>query len=236
MNYPSFTERASCFIGIKWFIAISDGKFIYNPKYLTISEKRLIQKQKQVSRKKKGSNNRKEAIIKLAKQHKHISNQRNDFQHKESRNIVNNYDAIGAEKLNIKNMVRNHNLAKSINDAGWGMFLSYVEYKAEEAGKLFMKVDSRYTSMTCSTPGCGYINSDLKLSDRERVCPNCHTHHDRDINSAINVDCRMLEKIRQELPEYTLVETGSVDDIVSSNYVLKSTPPMKQEALSVKEG
>ncbi|MCL4321099.1 MAG: transposase [Deltaproteobacteria bacterium] len=219
--------------GIKSFVCFSNDNIINNPKYLIKSEEELIKKQRRLSNKKKGSNNRKKAKVSVSKFHKRISNQRKDFQHKLSRKLVDNYDAIGAEDLSIKNMVKNHNLAKSINDAGWGQFISYIAYKAEEAGKLFMKVNPKGTSKDCHI--CGYNCPDMTLSIRQWTCPVCHTVHNRDINAACNVDRRMLEKIRQELPEYTLGETGSMDDIISSNaYALKSIPSLNQESSSVR--
>ena len=224
-------------MGIKSYAVFSDSnrKPIDNPKYLIESEERLIRKQRRLSSKKKGSNNSKKAITAVAKLYKHVANQRKDFQHKKSREIVNRYDAIGVEDLRISNMVKNHNLAKSISDGGWGQFLSYLEYKAEEAGKLFMRVNPRNTSKMCSV--CGYINADLKLSDRQWACPVCNTLHDRDINAARNIDKIMLDKIRQELPEYTLGETGYADDIVDSNiYALKSAPFANQEAYQFIDG
>ncbi len=227
------TKHVGIDAGIKSFAVLSNGKTIDNPKHLRKSEEKLIKIQKRLSNKKKGSNNRKKAKVILAKIHKKISNQRNDFQHKESRKIINTYNAIGVEDLQIKNMVKNHKLSKSISDAGWGQFLSYIKYKAEEAGKLFMKVNPRNTSKECHI--CGYIYKDMTLSVRNWTCPICNTEHDRDVNAACNVDKIMLEKIRQELPEYTLAETGSMDDIVDSNiYALKSIPSLKQEASSVR--
>jgi putative transposase len=222
-------------VGIKSFAALSNGKTIDNPKHLVSAEEKLIRKQRRLSSKKKGSNNRKKAIISVAKQHKKVSNQRKDFQHKLSREIVSNYDAVGVEDLRIKNMVKNHNLAKSISDAGWGQFLSFMEYKAEEAGILFMRVNPRNTSKTCSV--CGYIHDDMDLSVREWICSGCNTVHERDINAAAEIDNILVRKIRQELPEYTLGETGNVDDPISSNaYALKSTPSKNQEASPVRAG
>ncbi|MHB8281247.1 MAG: RNA-guided endonuclease InsQ/TnpB family protein [bacterium] len=204
--------------GITSFAALSNGDKIPNPKHFIKSEYKLIKAQKELSRKKKGSNNRRKAVIIVAKQHKKVGNQRKDFHHKESRKLVNKYDAIAVEDLQIKNMVKNHHLAKSISDAGWGQFISYLAYKAEEAGKLFIKVNPRNTSKTCNI--CGYVYTDMTLSVREWTCPICHTIHDRDINAAVIVEKRMLEKIRQELPEYTLGETGSMDDIVGRAVML----------------
>ena len=214
-------------VGIKSFAVFSGGKAADNPKYLIKSEDRLIKKQKQLSSKKKGSNNRKKAKISVAKLHKKVSNQRKDFHHKVSRQVVDNYGYITVEDLQIKNMVKNHHLAKSIHDAGWGQFVSFLTYKAEEACCYVEKVNPRNTSKTCSA--CGYIYKDMTLAIRNWTCPVCYTEHDRDINASVNI---LNKTIRQELPEYTLGETGSMDD--RSISYLKSTPPMNQEALPVK--
>ena len=214
-------------VGIKSFAVLSNGKAIDNPKYLINSEERLIKKQRRLSSKKKGSINRKKAIIKVARLHKKISNQRKDFQHKLSREIVGNYGYIAVEDLQIKNMVKNRNLAKSINDAGWGQFISFLTYKAEEAGCYVEKVSPRYTSKMCGY--CGHVKQDLKLSDRFWTCPICGTAHDRDINASVNI---LNKTIGKELAEYTLGETGSMDDRGVSR--LKSIPSMNQEASSVR--
>ena len=197
-----------------------------------LSEERLIKKQRRLSNKKKGSNNRKKAKVLVAKLHKKVSNQRKDFQHKVSREIVGNYGYIAVEDLQIKNMVKNHSLAKSILDAGWGQFLSFLTYKAEEAGCYVEKVNPRYTSKMCSV--CGYVHHDMTLSIRKWNCPVCNTEHDRDINASVNI---LNKTIRQELPEYTLAETGSMDDPCYDNIAaLKSTPSLKQEAAPVRAG
>ena len=216
-------------VGIKSFAVLSDGKTIDNPKYLIQAEERLIKKQKRLSYKKKGSNNRKKARISVARAHKRVSNQRKDFQHKVSREIVNNYGYIAVEDLQIKNMVRNHNLSKSIHDAGWGQFVSFLTYKAEEAGCYVEKVNPRNTSKKCSV--CGYIHKEMTLSVREWTCPICYTEHDRDENASVNI---LNKTIRSERPEFTLAETGNVDD--RSISYLKSTPSMNQEAPSVRAG
>ena len=235
-------------MGIKSFAVLSNGRTIDNPKYLMLSEEKLIKKQKRLSKKKKGSNNRKKAVIKVARAHKKVCEQRKDFQHKESRKIVDNYGYIAVEDLQIKNMVKNHNLAKSISDAGWGQFLSFLTYKAEEAGCYVEKVNPRYTSKMCSI--CGSVKSDMTLSVREWICPVCNTEHDRDINASINI---LNKTIRQELSEYKLGETGSMDIysfacfekhcFSAKKYVaggnaraLKSIPSMNQEASSVRAG
>ncbi len=216
-------------VGIKSFAVLSNGETLDNPKYLVKSEEKLIKKQKRLSSKEKGSNNRKKARIEVAIAHKKVSNQRKDFQHKQSRRLVAHYGYIAVEDLQIRNMVKNHCLSKSIHDAGWGQFLSFMEYKAEEAGILFLRVNPRNTSKTCSV--CGYIYSDMDLSVRKWTCPVCNTTHDRDVNAAINVDKILTLKIRQELPEFTLGEISSMDDpVVRKSYALKSTLSMNQEA------
>lgn len=111
---------------------------------------------------------------------------RKDFLHKLSSELINRYDTICLEDLNVKGMMQNHHLAKSIQSASWNMFVQMLTYKADFKGKNVIKI-GRFepSSKTCSN--CGYVNSDLTLSDREWVCPHCGTHHDRDINAAINI-------------------------------------------------
>jgi putative transposase len=171
-------------VGIKSFATLSTGEVIENPKYFRKSEQTLKGKQRRLSKKKKGSSNRKKARKIVAKIHCKIRNQRSDFHHKVSRRLVNGYSFIVAEALNIKGMVRNHNLAKSIHDAGWGQFLRYLEYKAEEAGIQFEKVAPHYTSVNCST--CGE-RVPKTLAERIHSCPFCGTVLDRDHNAAINI-------------------------------------------------
>jgi len=171
-------------VGIKSFATTSDGEIINNPKYLIKSEKKLISKQRHLSKKKKGSANRKKARIKIAKFHCKIKNQRSDFHHKVSRRVINNNSFIAVEDLNIKDMVRNHSLAKHISDAGWGQFLNYLTYKAEDAGCKVERVAPHYTSINCSV--CG--NSVPKtLAQRIHKCPFCNIVLDRDHNAAINI-------------------------------------------------
>jgi len=171
-------------VGINSFAVLSNGEVIENPKYLQTSERQLIKKQRRVSRKKKGSANRCKARISLAKQHRKIRNQRSDFHHKEFRKIVNKYNPVIVEDLNIKGMVKNHHLAKSISDAGWGQFLSYLTCKAAEAGSKLEKVAPHYTSINCSNCGNRVPKT---LSDRIHKCPFCNIVLDRDHNAAINI-------------------------------------------------
>ena len=200
-------------VGIKSFAVLSDGKIIDNPKYLIKSEKLLIKKQRQLSNKKKGSNNRNKSRLKVARLYKYIANQRKDFQHKLSRNIVDNYGYIAVEDLQIKNMIKNNNISKSIYDAAWGQFISFLNYKAEEAGCYLEKVNPRNTSKECSV--CGYIYKDMDLSVCNWICPQCHTEHDRDVNASINI------KNTSGTAKFTLGKISSVDDIVDVNLCTK---------------
>ena len=171
-------------VGINNFAALSDGNIITNPRFLVNSENKLKKLQRMLSKKKKGSKNRLKAKLKLAKFHIKIANQRNDFLHKISSNIANKYSIIKAEALNIKNMVKNHHLAKHINDASWNSFIQMLSYKAVKCGGQLIKVVSRNTSKTCSN--CGN-EQEMPLSKREFICNDCGFACDRDINAAINI-------------------------------------------------
>jgi putative transposase len=140
----------------------------------------------------------------VAKAHEKVTNQRNDFLHKVANHYITNYGVICIEDLNIKGMSKNHHLAKSISDASWGKFFELLSYKAEEAGRLVIKVPRfEPTSKTCSQ--CGAVNQELKLSDRQWVCKSCGVLHDRDYNAAKNI-CR----VGQTLQESTYGNTQSV--------------------------
>ena len=212
-------------MGINTFAVCSDKTEISTEKHYRNSERKLSKFQRELSRKTRGSKNRIKARIKVAKQHEHIANQRKDALHKESRRLISsNPDCIAAEDLKIRNMVRNSHLSKPIHDSGWGIFLSYIEYKAVEAGILFIRVNPRNTSQECI---CGH-SVPKTLSDRTHSCSSCGLIAPRDYVSAVIVKQRCITKIRQELPEYTLVETGSMDDIGYGNIAaLKSIPSSK---------
>lgn len=180
-------------MGIKEFCITSDGELIPNPKNYRKTEAKLKKQQQFLSRKKKGSNRRKKAVRELAKTHEHIANQRKDNAYKVANYLLSRYDTIVREDLQIKNMVRNHKLAKSISDAGWGIFFDILDAKAKQTpGKRIIKVDPRYTSQICS--GCTQIVK-KDLSTRVHNCPHCGLEIDRDVNAAINILNRGIEQM-----------------------------------------
>lgn len=184
---PSTGAAVGIDVGIKDFAVTSDGVSYPNHKYLAKSEKKLARLQRQLSRKSKGSNRREKARIKVARLHEHIANQRQDAAHKLSTQLIRENDIICIEDLTPKNMVRNHRLAKSISDAGWGEFRRQLQYKAEWYGKTVVMIDRFYpSSQLCSC--CGAQWSGTKdLSVRGWTCPECSAQHDRDINAAKNI-------------------------------------------------
>jgi putative transposase len=173
-------------VGLTSFLVTSEGLKEDNPRYLKNSLARLKHLQQLVSRKVKGSNNRHKAIQKVALLHERISNQRSDFLHKHSYKLVSENQAIAVETLNVKGMLNNHNLARSISDVGWSELFRQLEYKCTRYGKTLLKIGQfEPSSKLCSV--CGTINQNLTLKDREWTCLTCGTHHDRDINAAINI-------------------------------------------------
>ena len=174
-------------VGLSSLITMSNGSQIEPPEFLRAYEKRLSREQIHLSKKKLRSKNRDNQRIVVAKVHRRIRNQRKDFTHKTSRTLVDTYDHIVFEDLQIKNMVQNHHLAKSISDAGWYQLMSFTKSKAECAGKVVELVNPRNTSQNCS--GCGKsVPKDLKV--RVHSCPFCGLVLDRDHNAAINIENR----------------------------------------------
>ena len=174
-------------LGIREFCITSEGKMVANPKYLKRSLDKLAKLQRRLSRKTKGSSNRNKARIRVARLQEHIANQRKDFLQKLSTNIIKCNDVICVEDLDIKNMMSNHYLTRSISDVSWSEFIRQLTYKSEWYGKRIMKVGKDFpSSQLCNV--CGYTNEEAKeLSVRKWTCPECGTYHDRDINAAINI-------------------------------------------------
>ena len=183
-------------LGISDFAILSTGEKIGNRRFLTQLSKKLAKEQKILSRRalaaKKAnrklseSNNYQKQRIKVAKIHEKIVNMRRDFLHKLSTNLVKNHDVICIEDLSSKNLMKNHNLAKSIGDVSWSEFVRMLEYKANWYGKQISKISRWYpSSQICSD--CGFSSGKKPLSVREWTCTNCGSHHDRDINASINI-------------------------------------------------
>ena len=188
---PSFVGKAKA-IGLDYksdgFYTSSEGNTLGSPKYYRKAQAKLAKEQRRLSRKKKGSNNYWKQKKKVAKIQEHIANQRNDFTQKESAAITKQWDIICVESLNMKTMAnRGFHNGKATLDNGWGMFVSQLQYKAKREGKLFVPVDKWFpSSQICHT--CGTRHPELKdLSIRQWDCPNCGTHHDRDVNAALNI-------------------------------------------------
>lgn len=165
----------------------SNGNEPKFPHYYRQAEKRLKREQRKLSLMQRGSKNREKQRIKVAKLHEKVANQRKDFLHKQSRQIANAYDCVCIEDLDMKAMSQALNFGKSVSDNGWGMFVVFLRYKLEDMGKRLIKIDKFYaSSQICSV--CGYQNPETKnLSVRAWDCPQCGTHHDRDVNAAINI-------------------------------------------------
>ena len=211
-------------LGLTHFIIDSQGKKIENPRFFRKSENKLKALQRALSRKKKGSKRREKARIKVASMHEKISNQRNHFLHKVSNEIINSYDFIYVETLSVKNMVKNRRLSKSISDASWAKFVSMLEYKSEWYGKKLHKIHRFFaSSKTCS--GCGFQKEKMDLSIREWSCPDCGSHHDRDVNAAKNV---LQRGIFEELQMGSCKTYLKKSDVEGERREISSLPLLKR--------
>ena len=179
---PRLDNATGIDVGLETFATLSNGDKIPNPRWYRESEARLRRAQRKVARRKKRTNRRRKAVQILAQVHKDIFNARNDFQHKESRKLIQKYGTIFAEDLNIRGLSQGM-LAKSVQDASWSSFLNKLSYKAEHAGRRFVQVNPWGTSQRCP---CGADNP-KKLSDREHVCMECGLLTTRDHASALEI-------------------------------------------------
>ncbi|GIN56474.1 RNA-guided endonuclease InsQ/TnpB family protein [Lederbergia ruris] len=179
-------------VGINKYAVLSNGLEYENPRFLRKKEKQLKKTQRRLSKKKKGSANYFKQVQRVRQLHEKVGNQRRDFLHKLSYNLTKEYSVIAVENLNIRNMVRNRKLAKSISDAGWGMFRNMLTYKCERNGGVLIKVDPKFTSQDCSS--CTNLVK-KSLSIRTHICTKCGMILDRDHNASRNILQKALDEL-----------------------------------------
>jgi putative transposase len=218
-------------LGIKDFVVTSKGIKYDNLKTIRNNEEKLIKLQRQLSKKVVGSNNRNKSRIKLAKLNERLRNIKENYLHEVVNQLLNENQVIAMEDLNVKGMLKNHNLAKSIQELSLGRFKSILFYKAVWYDRTVIEIDRWFSSSKlCSC--CGFKKTDLKLSDREWVCPNCYTHHDRDFNAATNIEKEGLKiLIGSRTTELKLVDYPTMDD--KTEMSLKSSDKLKQEETNI---
>lgn len=219
-------------VGLSHIVVTSDGSKFDNPRHLNKHTKNLARKQRKLSRKKKGSRSREKARRLVARVHERIACSRKDYLHKLSHRLVSENQVIAVEDLNVKGILKNHNLAKATSDAGWGMFTAFLKYKSERAGKAFIKCDRWFpSSKACSV--CGAVCNKMPLNVRIWTCAECGTVHDRDINAARNIRAEWLRILAGGAP--ATASGGSV----RRNARVKSRAtqlPEKLEASAFRQG
>ena len=224
---PKTNKQVGIDLGLKDFVITSDNKKFKNNRYTKKYARELKKAQQHLSRKQKGSNEFEKQKLKVARIHEKIASCRLDILHKVSHQLVSDYDLISIEDLNVKGMIKNHKLSKHIADASWGNFVTLLQYKCDWYGKELVKVNRFYpSSKTCGD--CGWINQELKLSDREWTCKSCGVVHDRDINASRNILKEGLKNISAGTVEYT--------DGDSNKTSLKKHKSVKSEAQPIAYG
>ncbi|NER04951.1 MAG: IS200/IS605 family element transposase accessory protein TnpB, partial [Okeania sp. SIO3C4] len=186
LKLKSTKKQVGIDLGITSLLTTSDGEKVANPKNLQKLHKKLRLAQKSLSRRAKGSNNYQKARLKVARIHAKIKDSRLDYTHKLTTQLIRENQTIVVEDLAVKNMVKNHKLARAISDANWGEIVRQLEYKADWYGRELIKIDRYFpSSKRCSD--CGHVVEKLPLNIREWDCPECAAHHDRDVNASINI-------------------------------------------------
>ena len=214
-------------LGIKDFVITSEGEVFNNLHFKKSETKKIKRLQYRLSKKQKGSNNRNKARIKLAKVYKKINDRKQYYLHAVSNSLIDENQVICMEDLNVRGMVKNHKLAESICEMNFGEFRRMLEYKANWYNRKIVFVDRFYpSSKTCNN--CGYVNKELRLSDRQWICPQCGNMVERDYNAALNILDEGLRIIGSSTTEFTLVENPTMDGPIR-NDLLKSSGSMKQE-------
>jgi putative transposase len=220
-DYKELTKKQSGLdVGLSHFYTDSEGNKVDNPRFLRKDERKIKKLQRRLSRTKKGSKNRGKARNRLGRAHLGVSRRRNDWVCKEARRVIQSNDLVAIENLRVRNMVKNHHLAKSINDAAWYRFREWLEYFGRIYGVPVIAVDPKYTSQNCSKCGEKVVKT---LSTRTHKCPKCGYHADRDENAALNILKIALKKLATTVGH---IESNASGETLPCSEV--ETPPSKR--------